>query len=35
VRFPFVVNDTLDRPHLRRLVGALEQAYPSAARADA
>ena len=35
VRFPFVVNETLDRPHLRRLVGALEQAYPSAARPDA
>ena len=30
VEFPFVVNATLDRPHLRRLVAALEQAYPSA-----
>jgi anion-transporting ArsA/GET3 family ATPase len=33
VKLPFVVNDTLDRPHLRRLVGALEQAYPIAADA--
>jgi anion-transporting ArsA/GET3 family ATPase len=33
VKFPFVVNDTLDRPHLRRLVGALELAYPIAADA--
>jgi anion-transporting ArsA/GET3 family ATPase len=35
VRFPFVVNETLDRPHLRRLVGALEQAYFPAVPADA
>jgi anion-transporting ArsA/GET3 family ATPase len=33
VTFPFVVNETLDRPHLRRLVGALDQAYPTAADA--
>jgi anion-transporting ArsA/GET3 family ATPase len=30
VELPFVVNATLDRPHLRRLVAALDQAYPSA-----
>ncbi|MET0151128.1 MAG: ArsA family ATPase [Candidatus Binatia bacterium] len=35
VTFPFVVNETLDRPHLRRLVGALEQAVPLAATSDA
>ncbi len=35
VKLPFVVNETLDRPHLRRLVGALEQAIPFAATADA
>jgi anion-transporting ArsA/GET3 family ATPase len=35
VTFPFVVNETLDRPHLRRLVGALEQALPLAATSDA
>jgi anion-transporting ArsA/GET3 family ATPase len=35
VKLPFVVNEALDRPHLRRLVGALEQAYPVAAAADA
>jgi anion-transporting ArsA/GET3 family ATPase len=35
VKFPFVVNASLDRPHLRRLVGALEQAYPFHARSDA
>lgn len=35
VTFPFVVNATLDRPHLRRLVGALEQAVPLAATSDA
>lgn len=29
IEFPFVVNATLDRPHLRRLVGALERALPS------
>jgi len=34
-RLPFVVNETLDWPHLRRLVGALEQAYPAAVPADA
>ena len=28
VALPFVVNATLDRPHLRRLVGALESAIP-------
>jgi anion-transporting ArsA/GET3 family ATPase len=33
VTFPFVVNEALDRPHLRRLVGALEHAYPLAADA--
>jgi hypothetical protein len=26
---PFVVDHTLDRPHLRRLVGAIESAFPS------
>jgi anion-transporting ArsA/GET3 family ATPase len=35
VKLPFVVDEALDRPHLRRLVGALEQAYPLAATADA
>ena len=29
VELPFVVNATFDRPHLRRLVAALDQAYPS------
>jgi len=29
VELPFVVNSTLDRPHLRRLVAALDQAYPA------
>jgi anion-transporting ArsA/GET3 family ATPase len=28
VELPFVVNSTLGRPHLRRLVGALEEAIP-------
>ena len=31
VEFPFVVNATLDRPHLRRLVASLDHAYPSVA----
>jgi anion-transporting ArsA/GET3 family ATPase len=35
VKFPFVVNETLDRPHLRRLVAALEHATLPAAHADA
>lgn len=30
VQLPFVVNGTLDRPHLRRLIGALEEAFPVA-----
>jgi anion-transporting ArsA/GET3 family ATPase len=29
IEFPFVVNAALDRPHLRRLVSALESALPS------
>jgi anion-transporting ArsA/GET3 family ATPase len=35
VELPFVVDETLDRPHLRRLVGALEQAIPLTTTADA
>jgi len=35
VELPFVVNSTLDRPHLRRLVAALDQAYPAPGAANA
>lgn len=28
LQFPFVINAALDRPQLRRLVGALEQSFP-------
>lgn len=35
VELPFVVNATLDRPHLRRLVAALDTAYPSPGVPDA
>ena len=35
VELPFVVNATLDRPHLRRLVAALDAAYPPPGVTDA
>jgi anion-transporting ArsA/GET3 family ATPase len=35
VELPFVVNATLDRPHLRRLVAALDTAYPPPGVPDA
>jgi anion-transporting ArsA/GET3 family ATPase len=35
VELPFVVNATLDRPHLRRLVAALDAAYPMPGASDA
>jgi anion-transporting ArsA/GET3 family ATPase len=35
VEVPFVVNSTLDRPHLRRLVAAVEQGIPVAEAAHA
>jgi anion-transporting ArsA/GET3 family ATPase len=35
VELPFVVNAALDRPHLRRLVAALDAAYPTPGAAHA
>jgi hypothetical protein len=35
VELPFVVDETLDRPYLRRLVTALDAAYASPGDADA